>query len=96
MSASHSTLIDSQGLQLAPSIGQSIGHHLKTEISLFAGSFYFENADEESAYCNFIGVIPRPRNNEHVKALEDGLINDIRFVERKNRHTILINKFQEF
>lgn len=86
LSASQSSLMDIRHLQLPPTTNTSIGYLLKAEISLFAGSLYFENADEQSAYCEFMGLIPRPRTDKHEEAFENGLITVIGFVPKENRH----------
>lgn len=52
---------------------------IEAQLSAFSGNIYFANRNEQRIYCNFLGIIPRPRSYEHQQAFE-------------NRH-ILLNGF---
>lgn len=98
LSQSQSTLINNQTLQLpSNSAAYTIGLNTIVQLSMFAGSMYFDNAAEESAYCNFIGVIPRPRTEEQQKAFEAGYITNSGYVSLQHRQHFpdLLCRFKE-
>jgi hypothetical protein len=43
---------------------------LISNLLLFSGSQYFGNKEEQDAYCQLIGFIPRPRTQAEQKAFE--------------------------
>lgn len=63
------------------------------QIKIFSGSMYFNNEHEQNAYCNFLGLIPRPRNSEQEAAFENGLIKPNGFIPVKNRYHPSIMKY---
>lgn len=63
------------------------------QIKMFSGSMYFNSEDEQNAYCNFLGLIPRPRNSEQEEAFERGLIRPNGFVSVENRQHSSIVKY---
>lgn len=71
VSPSQSNLINNKALQL-PSNPSVPNIPLKTLVqqSMFAGSTFFDNADEEKAYCNFMGIVPNPRTIAEQEALD--------------------------
>lgn len=40
------------------------------QISMFAGSMYFDNENEQNEYCNFMGFIPEPRTPEQERIFD--------------------------
>lgn len=62
------------------------------EIKMFSGSMYFNSEDEQNAYCNFLGLIPRPRSIEQEIAFENGLIKPNGFVPLEHRQNPSIVK----
>lgn len=63
------------------------------QIKMFSGSMYFKSEDEQNAYCNFLGLIPQPRNTEQEAAFESGLIRPNGFVQIGNRQHSSIMKY---
>lgn len=86
LSQSQCTLINNKALQI-PSIptAPTIPMHTFVQLSMFAGSMYFENAEEQSAYCSFMGMIPRPRTDEQQYLFESGYINNNGYVPLRYR-----------
>jgi hypothetical protein len=67
-------LIDKRGLNLPP-VPVSIPWHFFAPLSLFAGTLYFHGAEEETAFANFLGIIPRQgRSTEQERAFDEGKI----------------------
>jgi hypothetical protein len=65
-------LIDKEGLNLPP-IPVSIPRQVLAPLSLFAGTLYFQDAEEETAFANFLGIIPRQgRSKDQEKAFDEG------------------------
>lgn len=55
-------------------------------IGMYAGSMYFKSAAEQSAYCGFMGLIPRPRREADLRqAYDEGKIVSKGFVPRNFR-----------
>ncbi|CAF4349773.1 unnamed protein product [Rotaria sp. Silwood2] len=52
-------------------------------VALFAfnGTIYFENKREQDAYCKFLGLCLKPRNEIEINAFDNGWINIDGFVE---------------
>lgn len=82
-----SLLINNKKLQM-PLLKEvkCIDYGYLSELTLFAGSIYFDSKEEQDAYSSFLGMIPRPRSTEHQKAFDDQLITSNGFVSPENRH----------
>lgn len=64
----HSTLFHCPELTLpAGSPPLPYSEVLDPELIVFSGSLYFESAQDEKAYCCFLGFLPLPRTEEHTK-----------------------------
>lgn len=86
----HSDLINDNGLPLnGNKIISEISVNDSAQLKMFSGSMYLKNEDEQNAYCNFLGLIPRPRNEQQNVAFESGLIKPNGFVPIENRHHLL-------
>jgi hypothetical protein len=47
---------------------------------VFDGTLYFENIDEQTAYCEYLGLCPKPRTKTEEEAFEKDWIADDGFV----------------
>lgn len=82
----HSDLINDNSLPLnANGIISKISVSDSAQLKMFSGSMYLKNEDEQNAYCNFLGLIPRPRSKELNLAFENGIIKPNGFVPIENR-----------
>ena len=50
------------------------------ELSVFNGTLYFDQVDQQRAYCQFLGVCPKPRTAPEATAFEQGWIANDGFV----------------
>ena len=50
------------------------------QLFIFNGTLYFQNTDEQTAYCQCLGLCPKPRTAKEEKAFEDGWIDVDGFV----------------
>jgi hypothetical protein len=67
-------LIDKEGLNLPP-VPVSIPRQVLAPLSLFAGTLYFQDAEEETAFSEFLRIIPRQgRSSEQERAFDEGKI----------------------
>lgn len=57
----------------------------EAEIGAFSGTMYFGSEIEQNAYCNFLGLIPRPRDQELERDFTRGMIAPNGFVSSDNR-----------
>ncbi|XP_031629745.1 uncharacterized protein LOC116344981 [Contarinia nasturtii] len=76
------TLIDDEHLvvgSMEPKEMLSIDE--KAQLAVFSGSLYFNTEEEQSAYCGFLGLIPRQRSVEHQMAFNNNQIQPDGFVE---------------
>lgn len=87
LSMSQSSLLNDRNLQL-PSKPSNVNIPLSIamQIGMVAGSMYFNDRDEETAYCNFMGFIPRPRSAKNQQAFEEGAIASNGFVPVEHRY----------
>lgn len=87
LSKQHNDLIDLPDLRV---IGQNTAYEIdvkdKVQIKVYAGSMYFKNEIEQNAYCQFLGLIPRPRSNDQENAFKLGFIKPNGFVPVEYRH----------
>lgn len=71
LSPTQCTLINNHALQLpSNSMTRPIPLETIVQLSMFAGSMYFDSAEEELEYCNFMGIIPDPITAEQAKTLK--------------------------
>lgn len=94
LSKLHSDLLDHQDLRVtAESNTVDLDANDVAKIKMYSGSMYFKNDVEQNAYCNFLGLIPRPRTPEQDKAFEEGIIKPNGFVPVENRqHLTAVNE----
>lgn len=57
----------------------------EVQIAMYSGSMNFADGIEQTAYCGFLGVIPRPRTSHLESAFENGIIRPNGFVIPENR-----------
>ncbi|XP_055306475.1 uncharacterized protein LOC129570781 [Sitodiplosis mosellana] len=86
LSKLHSDLLDQQDLRVTakPSTA-ALDVNDVAQLKMYSGSMYFKSEAEQSAYCNFLGLIPRPRTPEQEMAFEEGIIKPNGFVPVENR-----------
>lgn len=68
LSQSHSNLICDVQLHITgrPTSNQ-IERNIEVQIGMFAGAMYFATEEEQNAYCDFLGLIPQPWDQEFNK-----------------------------
>lgn len=83
-----SNLLHNRALQItgmdAPA---TIGVEDEVQIGVYSASMYFRDETESKAYCDFLGVIPRPRSDDLQQAFKDGIIQPNGFVPLANRQS---------
>lgn len=94
LSKLHSDLLDKRDLHVTAQPNASpLDVKDIAQIKMYSGSMYFKNEDEQNAYCNFMGLIPRPRTKELDIAFENGIIKPNGFVPVElRRHSQAIAK----
>ncbi|XP_031632913.1 uncharacterized protein LOC116346822 [Contarinia nasturtii] len=86
LSKSHCSLVQDPRLVItAMDTLEDIDIHDEVQIGFYAGIMFFQSEDEQNAYCNFLGLIPRPRTHEQDMAFEKGTIQAKGFVPMGNR-----------
>lgn len=66
----HSNLIHEPGLQLSGmATVNPIDIRDEVQIGVYAGAMYFGNKQEQSEYCNFLGLIPKPWTDDQINVL---------------------------
>lgn len=84
----HQTKLQVSGMQHIPRIEV----HDEVQIALYSGTMYFSNEIEQNAYCNFLGLIPRPRSGELESAFKAEIIEPNGYVPPKHRlHSTVIS-----
>lgn len=87
MSQFQRTLIDEAHLSVTKiTKNELISINDRVQLGMFSGSMYFDSEREQKSYCNFMGLIPRPRSPQQQIALEKGLIQPNGFVLQRNRN----------
>ncbi|XP_031637088.1 uncharacterized protein LOC116349683 [Contarinia nasturtii] len=82
LSKFHNDLLHQSKLQVsAMTTIPRIDIHDQVQIAMYSGAMYFNNKSEQNAYCNFLGLIPRPRPDE----FEADIFESNGFVPPKNR-----------
>lgn len=59
---------------------------VESQLSVFAGTIYFENKTQLQSYCTFLGIIPSPFNEKYQQAFDKGQINLNGFVRPQFRN----------
>jgi hypothetical protein len=82
-------LIDKERLNLPP-VPVSIPRHVLAPLSLFAGTLYFHDAEEESTFAEFLGIIPRQgRSSTQERAFDEGKVAKNGFVLPMHRSELM-------
>lgn len=74
-----------------PLLHQQQQQHLQsllTQLSVFAGSAYFETEEERDGVCAFLGLCLAPRTREQQEAFDGRLISPSGFVSADSRHLL--------
>ena len=85
-------LVNNPALTIPPSRGAIpylIPVQTLVELFLFNGTTYFETEEEQTAYCQCLGVCPKPRNIIEEVAFKNRWIGVDGFVE-KRQHRVLL------
>ncbi|XP_055301272.1 uncharacterized protein LOC129567922 [Sitodiplosis mosellana] len=83
----HSNLIREPGLQVTGmTTTSSISVEDEVQIGVYSGMMYFADEEEQHAYCEFLGLIPRPWTHEQTIAFEDGNIDESGYVPIRKRN----------
>lgn len=72
---------------------QRIDLKLEAQIAVFTGSMYFGSDAEQNAYCNFIGVVPRPFNTQQTIAFANKKIQPNGFVAEAHRNSLHLKRY---
>lgn len=82
----HDNLLHQPKLQIsAITTIHPVDLHEEVQIAMYSGSLYFSSQREQDAYCNFLGLIPRPRSIILEQAFQLDLIKPNGFVPPQNR-----------
>ncbi|CAF1184661.1 unnamed protein product [Rotaria sp. Silwood1] len=90
-----SILVNQPTLTIPPSIvSDGISHFIipnewLVELLIFNGTLYFETADEQEAYCQCLGVCPKPRTKIEKDAFEKGWILVDGFIAQEDHRQLL-------
>lgn len=86
LSKSHSNLLRNSKTQVSGmQKSNAIELHEEVQIAVYSGSMNFADKIEQTAYCGFLGVIPRERTPHLDTAFETGIIRPNGFVIPENR-----------
>jgi hypothetical protein len=81
--------IDKEGLNLLP-VPVPIPRHVLAPLSLFAGKLYFQDAEENTTFADFLGIIPRHgRSTEQEREFDEGKIDRNGFVLPMHRPELM-------
>lgn len=58
----------------------------EVQICVFSSLMYFADKEEQNAYCEFLGVIPKPWTKEQQEAFNDGFIEECGYVPIRERN----------
>jgi hypothetical protein len=82
-------LIDKESLNLPP-VPVTIPNEVRVPLSLFAGTLYFQDAEEETAFADFLGITPRQgRTEEQRAAFGQGKLSKNGFVMPEYRQELM-------
>lgn len=99
LSLAQSHLLNDKELQLpANSSNKNIDASKTVQISMFAGSMYFNHQHEEKSYCDFMGFIPRQQSAERQQEFEEGVVTcngDVPVVRHHFSKTAKASRFTE-
>ncbi|CAF4043098.1 unnamed protein product [Rotaria sordida] len=90
-----SILVNTPTLTIPSSIGSHgispfvIPNAWLVELFIFNGTLYFETVDEQEAYCQCLGVCPKPRTKTEKDAFESGWILVDGFIPQKQHRRLL-------
>ncbi|KAG0619346.1 hypothetical protein M758_4G132600 [Ceratodon purpureus] len=73
---------------------QPIPDSLIAQLIAFSGGAFFKNACEQDAYCDFLGLYPRPRSRIEDDAFQRGDIQDDGFLPPKKRQQSELMKME--
>lgn len=80
------TMINCKALQLPfDSHTSNVEGLVESQLSVFAGTIYFENKMQLENYCTFLGIIPSPYNEKYQQAFDQGHISLNGFVRSQFR-----------
>ncbi|CAF3852881.1 unnamed protein product [Rotaria sordida] len=93
----NNTMLTTSSLNKFPSLDNSWRIPLKwlAQLFVFNGTLYFENVEEQRAYCQLLSLCPKPRTEEEEEAFEKGWIDMNGFVSNsKHRRQLQMNQGQ--
>jgi hypothetical protein len=88
MKRHQSILVNTPALSI-PSSLFSIPNDWLAQLFLFNGTLYFDDVEEQRAYCHFLGVCPKPRTKDEQEAFDKGWINNDGFIGKSNNRRSL-------
>ncbi|CAF1186849.1 unnamed protein product [Rotaria sordida] len=91
-----SIFVNTQKLTVPPLIAHSketvpffISPEWLAQLFIFNGTLYFENVDEQTAYCQCLSLCPKPQTKEEEEAFKNGWITVDGFVSNKKHRRAL-------
>ncbi|CAF2057649.1 unnamed protein product [Rotaria magnacalcarata] len=93
----NNTMLTTSPLNKFPSLDNSwrIPFKWLAQLFVFNGTLYFENVEEQRAYCQLLSLCPKPRTEEEEEAFEKGWIDMNGFVSNpKHRRQLQMNQGQ--
>lgn len=94
LSKHHCSLLNDKNMQVTGANERmSISVEDEIQIGMYAGMMYFKCDDEQNAYCNFMGLIPRPRPSQLDSAFENGIIEPKGYVPFGNRNLVAVAEY---
>ena len=76
---------------------RSISLECLVELFVFNGTLYFQNSQEENAFCKYLGICPNPRTLSEKEAFDKGWISPDGFVSQPtHRHELNIGHVCRF
>ncbi|CAF2919799.1 unnamed protein product [Rotaria sp. Silwood2] len=88
MKRHQSILVNTPTLSIPASLF-SIPNNYLAQLFVFNGTLYFDNAEEQRAYCHFLGVCPKPRTKDEQEAFEKGWIDNDGFIGKSEHRCLL-------
>ena len=92
MKRHRSILVNTPTLSI-PSSTFSIPNDYLAQLFLFNGIMYFNDVEEQRAYCHFLSVCPKPRTMDEQEAFEKGWIDNDEFIRKpEHRHFLQMDQ----
>ncbi|CAF1580540.1 unnamed protein product [Adineta ricciae] len=98
-----SIFVNTSTITIPPSVPATTGNHTfmlpidwLVELFVFNGTIYFETNEEQMAYCQYLGLCPKPRTVVEEDAFENGWISPDGFVQESKHRSLLMLEHARF